>query len=108
MNDLPGLGGQVHHDRVPGLGQRGGHASGSASVQGRNGGPRGGNIALSPVPCVISVLYSHIEVEIAAFISGSSCANATEVMLFDHSDRWDELPNVVKIAAALNARTKLS
>ena len=27
-------------------------------------------------------------------------------MLLDHSDRWDELPNVVKIAAALSARTK--
>ena len=26
-------------------------------------------------------------------------------MLLDHSDRWDELPNV-KIAAALSARTK--
>ena len=27
-------------------------------------------------------------------------------MLLDHSDRWDELPNVAKIAAALSARTK--
>ena len=27
-------------------------------------------------------------------------------MLLDHSDRWNELPNVVKIAAALSAPTK--
>ena len=54
----------------------------------------------------LSVLDSHIEAEIAAFVSGSSSANATEVMLFDHSDRWDELLNVVKIAAALSARAK--
>ena len=27
-------------------------------------------------------------------------------MLLDHSDHWDELPNVAKIAAALSARTK--
>ena len=27
-------------------------------------------------------------------------------MLLDHSDRWEELPNVAKIAAALSARTK--
>ena len=54
----------------------------------------------------LSVLDSHIEAEIAAFVSGSSSANATEVILLDHSDRWDELPNVVKIAAALSARTK--
>ena len=27
-------------------------------------------------------------------------------MLLDHSERWDELLNVVKIAAALSARTK--
>ena len=63
-------------------------------------------IALPLVPCIMSVLDSHIEAEIAAFVSGSSSANATEVMLLDHSDRWDELPNVVKIAAALSARTK--
>jgi len=66
----------------------------------------GDYIALPLVPCIMSVLDSHIEAEIAAFVSGSSSANATEVMLLDHSDRWDELPNVVKIAAALSARTK--
>ena len=54
----------------------------------------------------MSVLDSHIEAEIAALVSGSSSANATEVILLDHSDRWDELPNVVKIAAALRAHTK--
>ena len=54
----------------------------------------------------MSVLDSNIEAEIAAFVSGSSSANATEVTLVDHSDRWNELPNVVNIAAALNARTK--
>ena len=54
----------------------------------------------------MSVLDSHIEAEIAAFVPGSSSANATKVMLLHHSDRWDELPNVVKIAAALSARTK--
>ena len=30
---------------------------------------------------------------------------STEVMVLDHSDRWDDLPNV-KIATALSARTK--
>ena len=54
----------------------------------------------------MSVLDSHTEAEIASFVSGSSSANATKVMLLDHSDRWDELPNVIKIAAALSARTK--
>ena len=54
----------------------------------------------------MSVLDPHIEAEIAAAVSGSSSANATEVMLLDHSDRWDEFPNVVKIATALSARTK--
>ena len=56
----------------------------------------------------MSVLDPHIEAEIAAVVSGSSSANATEVMLLDHSNRWDELPNGVKIAAALSARTKAS
>ena len=51
-------------------------------------------IAQSFVPCIMSVLDSHIEAEIAAFVSGSSSANATEVMLLDHSDRWDELPKL--------------
>jgi len=52
------------------------------------------------------VLNSHIEVEIAADIPDSAFANAGEAILLDHSDRWDELPNVVKIAAALSAYTK--
>ena len=52
----------------------------------------------------MSVLDSHVEAEIASFVSGSSSANANEVMLLDHSGRWDELPNVVKIA--ISARTK--
>ena len=63
-------------------------------------------IALPPVPCIMRVLDSHIVAEIAAFVSGRSSANATEVMLLEHIDHWDELPNVVKIAAALSARTK--
>ena len=66
----------------------------------------GDYVALPLVPCIMSVLDSHIEAEIAAFVPGSSSANATKVMLLHHSDRWDELPNVVKIAAALSARTK--
>ena len=66
----------------------------------------GDYIAQPLVPCIMSVLDSHIEAEIAALVSGSSSANATEVILLDHSDRWDELPNVVKIAAALRAHTK--
>ena len=66
----------------------------------------GDYITLPFVPCIMSVLDSHIEAEIAAFVPGTSSANATGVMLLDHSDRWDELPNVVKIAAALSARTK--
>ena len=63
-------------------------------------------IALPLVPSILIVLDSHIEAEIASFVSGSSSANATDVMLLDHLDRWDELLNVVKIAAALGARTK--
>ena len=47
----------------------------------------------------MSVLDSHIEAEISAFVLGSSSANATEAILLDHSDRWNELPNVVKIAS---------
>ena len=66
----------------------------------------GDYVALPLVPCIMSVLDSHIEAEIAAFVPGSSSANATKVMLLHHSDRWDELPNV-KIVAALSARTKM-
>ena len=33
-------------------------------------------IALPRVPCIVSVLDSHIESEIASFVSGSSSANA--------------------------------
>ena len=55
----------------------------------------------------MSVLDSHIEAEIAAFVPGNSSVNATKVMLLDHSDCLHELPNVVKIAAALSARTKM-
>ena len=66
----------------------------------------GDYIALPLVPCIMSVLDSHIEAEIGFFVSGDSSANATEVMLLDHSDRRDELPNVVKMAAALSERTK--
>ena len=66
----------------------------------------GDYITLPLVPCIMSVLNNHIESEIAAFTPDSSLANATEVMLIDHSDRWDEIANVVKIAAALSARTK--
>ena len=53
----------------------------------------------------MSVLDTLIEAEIAAFVPRSSSANATEVMLLDHIDHWDALPNV-KIAASLSARTK--
>ena len=63
-------------------------------------------IALPLVPRIMSALDSHIEAGITAFVPGSSSTNATEVMLLDHSDRWDELPNVIKIAATLSARTK--
>ena len=65
-----------------------------------------GDMALPRFPCIMSSLGSHNEAEISAFVSGSSSANGTEVMLLDHSDRWDELPNAVKIAATLSARTK--
>ena len=65
----------------------------------------GDYIALPLVHCIMSVLDSHIEAEIASFVSGSSSAIATEVMLLDQSDSRDELPNV-NIAAALSARTK--
>ena len=53
----------------------------------------------------MSVLDFHIEASIAAFVPGNLFANATEVMLLDHNDRWDGLLSV-KIAAALTARTK--
>ena len=65
-----------------------------------------GDMALPRFPCIMSSLGSHNEAEISAFVSGSSSANGTEVMLLDHSDRWDELPNVVNIVAALSVRTK--
>ena len=63
-------------------------------------------IALPLVPRIMSALDSHIEAGITAFVPGSSATNATEVMLLDHSDRWDELSNVIEFAAALSARTK--
>ena len=66
----------------------------------------GDYIALPLLPYIMSVLDSHIEAEIAAFVSRSSTANAIEVGLLDHRDRYDEFLNVVKIAAALSARTK--
>ena len=69
------------------------------------GALEGGYIALPLVLCNLSVLDSHIEAVIASFVSGSSSAIATEVMLLDQSDSRDELPNV-NIAAALSARTK--
>lgn len=44
----------------------------------------GDYIALPLVYCNMSVLDSHIESEIAAFVPGSSAVNVTEVMLPDH------------------------
>ena len=41
----------------------------------------GNYIALPLPPCITSVLAFYIEAEIAAIVSGSSSANATEVML---------------------------
>ena len=42
---------------------------------------KGDYIALPLVPCIIIVLDSPIEAKIAAFVSGSSSANATEVII---------------------------
>ena len=64
----------------------------------------GDYIALPLVTRIMSMLDSHIEAEIAASVPGSSSANATEVMLLDHTNRWSKLPNVVNIAAALQWR----
>lgn len=63
------------------------------------------SIGLPELPCIMTVLNSHIESETAAFNEGPF-ATAGDVMLVDHADRWDELPDVVKMAAALSPRTK--
>ena len=57
----------------------------------------GDYIALTLVPCIMSGGFPHRDGDCFLRLRQSS-ANATEVMLLDHTDRWDELPNV-KIAA---------
>lgn len=54
----------------------------------------------------MSVLNSHIGVEIAGVGLDSAFANAGEVIPLDQNDRWDEFPNAVKITAAPSPRTK--
>lgn len=65
----------------------------------------GNHLALAQAPCIMVILDAHIEKEAAAFDAGPFAA-AGDRMLLDHADRWDELPNVMKMAAALNPRTK--
>ena len=64
----------------------------------------GDNIGLSQIPAMMVILNSHIESQTAAF--EGAFAEAGEAMLIDHADRWDEMPDVIKMAAALNPRTK--
>lgn len=63
-----------------------------------------GYIVLPLIPCIMSVLNSHIEVKISTIDSDRTCANACEAILLDRNDHRDEFPNVVKITTALRAR----
>lgn len=66
----------------------------------------GDSITLPLLPCVMSNLNSHVEMEGAAFAVETQLGAASDGMLLGRGDRWDELPDVVKIATALSARTK--
>lgn len=65
----------------------------------------GDYLGLAEVPCIMNVLNDHIEKESAAFTSGPFHVAGQE-MLLDHDDRWETIPDVMKMASALSARTK--
>lgn len=66
----------------------------------------GNYLALAQAPHIMATLDAHIETEASAFDEGPIAA-AGETMLLDHADHcWDELLEVMKMAAELNARTK--
>lgn len=65
----------------------------------------GDELGLAELPCIMSVLNSHVKAEAATFNAGPF-AEAGENIILDHADRWDELPEVAKVASALSARTK--
>lgn len=67
----------------------------------------GDSITAPLLPCMMGVLRAHVEGEGAAFARGDSAAHAPgENAGDDGEDRWDEVPQTIKIAAALSARTK--
>ena len=59
---------------------------------------------LSQIQAIMVILNSHIESQTAAF--EGAFAEAGEAMLIDHAERWDEMPDVIRMAATLNPRTK--
>lgn len=63
------------------------------------------SIGLPELPSIMTVLNAHIESETAAF-DEAQLTTAGDIMLLDHADRWDDLPDVVKLAGALSPRTK--
>lgn len=67
--------------------------------------PWSDSLDLAELPCIKSVLDSHIQAGAATF-NARPFAKAVETMLLDHADRWGELPEVMKMASALSARTK--
>lgn len=58
------------------------------------------------VPCMMSVLNSHIEGEGSALDSSSAHGLAGDTELKNPADRWEEVPDPIKIATAVSARTK--
>ena len=64
----------------------------------------GDNLGLSQIPAIMVILNSHIESQTAAF--EGAFAEAGEAMMIDHADLWDEMPDVIRMAAALNPRIK--
>lgn len=65
----------------------------------------GDHLGLAEVPCIMNVLNAHIEEQSRAFTSGPFHV-AGEEMRLDLNDRWQRIPVVMKMAAALSARTK--
>lgn len=53
---------------------------------------------------VMAYMNKHIEAEETTFEDGTF-ADAGQSMLLDHNNHWDGLPDMVKMASALSART---
>lgn len=65
---------------------------------------KGDNRDLSHIPVIMVILNSLIKSQTAA-LEGAS-AEGRQEMLIDRADRWDRVPGVIKMAPALNPRTK--